>query len=294
MKKIDILLPIYNSYDEVKNCIESVIKYTNPDSYNLFLLDDNSPDSKIQKLTDFYSKKYAHIFVHKNKKNLGFPGNVNNGFDLSSNDVVILNSDTLVSSQWLEHLKRVAYSEGEIVAVNPLSNYGIISGLPTLNMEINDLFNYEEIITSFQSAHIYGYIEAPTLIGFCMYIKRRALTDVGYFDAETFKKGYGEETDWCMRAREKGFRLAISKESYVHHIGGTSFGIEKEKLRESSREILLQRYPYIDSELKTFVKKNELRDIRMYMLKELKAWKKGSSTLIKAKIFRHYLLNNKF
>lgn len=171
--KIDILLPIYNSFEETKDCIESIIRYTNKDLYNLYLLDDNSSDTRIQELTSYYEKK-KNISVIRNQFNLGFPGNVNNGFRKSSNDVIILNSDTVVSEDWLNNLKSVAYSDDKIAAVNPLSNYGNISSIPTTNASINDLFSFNELVTSFQKCKEIGFIFSPILIGYCMYIKRSA------------------------------------------------------------------------------------------------------------------------
>jgi GT2 family glycosyltransferase len=40
--------------------------------------------------------------------------------------------------------------------------------------------------------------------GFCMYIKRACLRDVGVFDTEVFRRGYGEENDFCLRAARRG------------------------------------------------------------------------------------------
>ncbi|MCM3693178.1 glycosyltransferase family 2 protein [Neobacillus niacini] len=291
MQKVDILLPIYNSYDETLNCIESILKHTPEGSYNLYLLDDNSPDQRIEELTFQLSNKHQHITVIRNMKNLGFPENVNNGLRSSKNDVVIINSDTLVTNSWLEVLVETAYLDEKIAAVNPMSNYGNISGVPTLNNEINDLFSYEELVAAFVKSNLNGYVEAPLLIGFCMYVKRSALQRVGLFDSETFKRGYGEESDWCMRARKLEYKLVVAKGSYVHHIGGVSFGEEKEKLRNQSREILLTRYPGIDQELVKYVKENTLKDIRKMMCGELHLLKKNTNMKLKLKIIKNLLKN---
>lgn len=291
MVKIDILLPIYNSYEETKNCIESILQHTDSEKFNLYLLDDKSPDSNIQELTSFYANKYSNITAVTNEQNLGFPGNVNNGFQISKNDVVVINSDTLVTKNWLEKLYEAATSDGSIVAVNPMSNYGIISGLPVTNNEINDLFTYEELVPAFEKNKQSGVVEAPLLIGFCMYMKRSALNEIGLFDAAAFKRGYGEESDWCMRARQKGHKLVVAKDTYVHHIGGVSFGEEKEQLRRQSKEILLQRYPQIDEDLKDYVMKNHFKEMRKGMLKELAFFSKPASFKLKLKMVKHYINN---
>lgn len=291
MHKIDILLPIYNSYDETKQCIDSILSHTQRLEFNLYLLDDNSTDNRIKELTSFYSEKYSNIFSVRNEKNLGFPGNVNNGIRITKNDVVILNSDTLVTDSWLKILNEVAYSKEDIAAVNPMSNYGLISAIPTNNARINDLFSYEEIYNAFQKCKVTGYDEVPLLIGFCIYIKRNALENVGVLDADTFKRGYGEETDWCKRARNMGYKLVVAKEAYVHHIGGSSFGIEKENLRTQSKKILVTRYPEIESEIEQFVKKNQFKIIRKCIINELNYHRKNASLLLKIKMLKHYFIN---
>lgn len=291
MEKIDILLPIYNSYEDTKNCIDSIFEKTDQRHFNLFLLDDKSPDERIKELTDFYTDKYENVIVVRNNQNLGFPGNVNNGFSISKNDVVILNSDTLVTDSWLEFLWNAANTEEMIAAAIPMSNYGIISGVPTANTVINDLFSFEELFEAFKKSKEPGFIEAPVLIGFCMYIKRKALESVGTFDADTFKRGYGEETDWCKRARFKGYKLIVAKESYVHHIGGVSFGEEKEERIRNSRKILIQRYPNMDEELEEFVKANPTKEIRKRMIKSLPFLRKNAPLKLRIKIIKHYLSN---
>jgi GT2 family glycosyltransferase len=291
MEKVDILLPIYNSYEETRNCIVSILQNTDKESFNLFLLDDCSPDYRIQELINFYANKYSNIILIQNEKNLGFPGNVNNGFSVSENDVIVINSDTIVTKSWLTILKDVAYQEETIAAVNPMSNYGIISGTPTSNSLINDLFTFEELSEAFTKSNHQGYVEAPLLIGFCLYIKRKALNSVGLFDAAVFKRGYGEETDWCMRARQKGFKLIVAKEAYIHHIGGTSFGPEKEQLRNTSKQILLERYPDIDRILKRFVKANLLKDVRKQMMKNLDFLGQKTPKTLKLKMLKHYISN---
>lgn len=291
MDKVDILLPIYNSVEETKNCIQSIFANTKEEHFNLYLLDDRSPDHNIPELTSYYSQKYKNVIAIRNDENLGFPGNVNNGFSVSSNDVVIINSDTLVTEGWLENLWKTAYSEEAIAAVNPMSNYGIVSGVPTTNNAINDLFSFEELSEAYKVSKGTGYVEAPVLIGFCMYVKRLALQSVGVFDAATFKRGYGEETDWCLRARKQGFKLVVSEDVYVHHIGGSSFGAEKEQLRKKSREILLKRYPEIDGELRGFVKTNHFKEMRRRMINNLPFFQKRTSFVLKMKMIKHFMAN---
>ena len=49
------------------------------------------------------------------------------------------------------------------------------------------------------------YPKTPTGNGFCMYVRRKALQQVGLFDDVAFPRGYCEENDWCQRAIAHGW-----------------------------------------------------------------------------------------
>lgn len=96
MKKCDVIIPIYNAYECVEACIESVLKNTDLTENGLILINDKSTDERIPKLLNKY-KNMKNIKVLENDVNLGFVGTVNRGMKLSKNDVLLLNSDTEVT-----------------------------------------------------------------------------------------------------------------------------------------------------------------------------------------------------
>ncbi|EAR07921.1 predicted glycosyltransferase [Reinekea sp. MED297] len=76
-----------------------------------------------------------------------------------------------------------------------------------------------------------------------MYIRRDALNEVGLFDSEAFPRGYGEENDWCMRARQKGWKHLFDPSVFVYHHRSASFGEEKHELMAQGRKVVDERYP---------------------------------------------------
>ena len=86
-------------------------------------------------------------------------------------------------------------------------------------------------------------VEIPTAVGFCMYIKRACLDDVGLFDAEAFGKGYGEENDFCCRAIERGWKHLLAGDVFVTHVGSVSFGNSRGELQRINGAKLAERYP---------------------------------------------------
>ena len=80
MSECDVIVPVYNAYDAVKECIESVLKNTDFKKAHLILIDDKSPDERMIPLLEGYAKKNKNkITLLLNEKNLGFVGTVNRG-----------------------------------------------------------------------------------------------------------------------------------------------------------------------------------------------------------------------
>jgi GT2 family glycosyltransferase len=85
------------------------------------------------------------------------------------------------------------------------------------------------------------YPEVPAGVGFCMYIKRDILEQLGYFDETRFEKGYAEETDFCMRALKKGFLHVLDDATYIYHVGGVSFESVKDPKILREKNLMIER-----------------------------------------------------
>lgn len=245
MNKCDIIIPIYNAYDCLTPCIDSVIKNTKFDGNRLILINDCSPDNRVLALLKKYKKKHEFIDVYDNKENLGFVGTVNKGMKLSSNDVVLLNSDTEVTKNWLLKMQTCAYSDDSIATVTPLSNNATLASVPKI-FEANDLpkgLTLKEMGQIVETASYNDYPEIPTGHGFCLFIKRTVLDEIGFFDEKTFGKGYGEENDFCFRCLDYGYKNVLCDNTYIYHKESQSFSENKIALMKNGREKLRARYP---------------------------------------------------
>lgn len=226
MLKCDIIVPVYNAFDCLEDCIGSVIRLTDFNEAHLILIDDKSTDERVLPLLEKYEKEFAgRVTVLKNKKNLGFVKTVNRGMKYSKNDVLLLNSDTVVTRGWLKKIRRCAYSDEYVATVTPLSNNATLVSVPKMFKEnqIPDGYTLDEMAELVEKCSMKLYPEIPTAHGFCMYIKRQALDKVGYFDEENFGKGYGEENDFSFRCFKYGYRHLLCDDTYVLHKESQSF-----------------------------------------------------------------------
>jgi GT2 family glycosyltransferase len=239
---VTVIVPAYRGVDDVRRCLESVIRHAaNSDvSFRVLAINDASPEPDVPAYLDALASEDLSVpftTLH-NPENLGFVRTVNRGIDQSPGDVVILNADAIVTEHWLDRLAAAA-TEADVATVTPLTNFGSICTLPR---SVIDAFALEGTDPKIDECadFVFGQSlrllpEVITGVGFCMYITRAALELCGRFDEETFGVGYGEEVDFCLRASRVGFRHLVEDSTFVYHHGAGSFGDQrKERLAEAS------------------------------------------------------------
>ena len=268
----DILIPIFNAFEHLQRCIDSVIRHTHG-NHAIYLLDDCSTDSRVLPLLESFEKADPRVRLIESSINRGFVHNVNRGFELSENDVVILNSDTEVTEGWLARMHRCLHSHPDIGIVCPLSNNATILSVPVMNkcnslpegMSPND---FAALVAKVSRA---DYPEIPTGVGFCMLISRDTLKRTGFFDP-AFGLGYGEENDLCMKARAAGKKIVCCDDAYVHHYGEASFcRIDRIDDKRKLNEMLLsKKWPNYSKEIYTFCCVNPLREVQERILATIK------------------------
>lgn len=262
--KIDVIVPIYNAYEYLVACVESLYKYTIVDDFNLILINDRSSDERINMYLNKIANTRDNLFIYQNDENLGFVGTVNKGMKLSQNDVVLLNSDTEVTPNWLQKMVEAANSSRHVATVTALTNSGTICSVPNFcedNEIPKNLSSYIEMNEIIERSTTGLYPEVPTGVGFCMYIKRIVLNEVGYFNEEEFGKGYGEENDFCCRCIEHGFKNIIDDKTFIYHKGSMSFNESKNDYIKANLKTLENLYPYYFDSVTEFIKRNPLQPI---------------------------------
>ena len=91
---VDVIVPIYNAFDSVTKCIESLLLFSNFKENRLILIDDKSPDNRIVSYINkiVSENEDKNIIFLENDTNMGFVATVNKGMKYSENDVILLNT----------------------------------------------------------------------------------------------------------------------------------------------------------------------------------------------------------
>jgi GT2 family glycosyltransferase len=265
--KVQIVVPVYRGKEETLACLHSVLLARNETRARLVVINDCSPDEQLTK--DLEQLALSDRFeLIRHSDNRGFVSTVNEGILASSDDVVLLNADTLVSDRWLDHLSAAAQSSRDLGSVSPLSNNATILSYPHIN-RANPLprdCSLKELCRLLE-ARVDGnaLIEIPTSVGFCMYMPRHVIEDVGIFDEGAFGLGYGEECDWAMRARQKGYRHYVTTRDFVYHTGEVSFSDRAVRQQADAGEILRRRHPNYWPLVERHIAADPLSDVRRFL-----------------------------
>ena len=259
-----VLVPIYNAPAYTEACILSVLRETHP-PYRVLLLDDASTDPSIHPMLAKFASQYSHVALHTQEHNQGFAGNVNFGLAHTEGDVVLLNSDTQVTTGWLAKLVSTAYSRCNVATVTPVSNAAGAFSVPTSNIvnELPPLFTPAMVASRVARTAAPVPVEAPTGNGFCLYIRRSALDKLGLLDSRNFPH-IGEENDFCQRAVQEGFVNLIDTSCYIFHVRSASFqdGEFRRSQLEAARRRLDARYPQYTANVRRLLDSSILQAFR--------------------------------
>lgn len=244
---VTVIIPVYDDWTTLGRCIESLKKHLDK-RHKVLLVNDMGPNwNDLEKNILASIKGFNNFVYEKNPVNSGFVKTCNRAvfeLDKTGNDILLLNSDTEVTENFLEEMLDVLYITEKHGAVCPRSNCATIFTIP-----VNKDSSVEP--SPEQSYSVYGkvrdllprYNVMPTGVGFALLIKRRLIDTYGLFD-ELYSPGYNEENDFCMRINQYGYNVIAANRAFVFHYESKSFGTKRTELDLKHSKYLLERYPY--------------------------------------------------
>lgn len=254
---VDIVVPIHNATDAVKQCLRSIIEETTV-PYSVICIDDASNIETRSWLQDF-TNEWQQVNLYINEENLGYTKSVNRGIGESTADwVCVLNSDCVVTTNWLERLIDVAMDDANIGIVSPLSNAASYQSVPRIYVNDDEKkgWSFNPLPAGVTPNDMADLIWKHTMSarpqvgvsnGFCQLVRRAMLDEIGILDEVNFPRGFGEENDLCVRVVKAGWQIRIADDTYVFHMKSMSFGHEqRKKLSKEGSISLKKKHPDID------------------------------------------------
>lgn len=245
MRDVSIVVVTHNALPWVEQCLESAR------GEQTIVVDNSSTDGTVDVVRELFPE--ARILERENR---GLAAGWNAGIAASSSRyVLILNADAWLTEDSLGRLVAFADKHPEAAVVGPrLSNpdgtlQRSVRGVPTLWRLATEYFFLRKLAprTHLLNAFYAGDFghdrvhEAEVVMGACMLVRREAIAAVGPLDEDFFL--FSEETDWCYRFEQAGWKVLFFPGAECVHVGGASHGgrLYRENLRGHLRFIAKHR-----------------------------------------------------
>lgn len=224
MPKVTIVVLNWNGKDDTLECLASLNQLDYP-NYEVVVVDNGSTDDSVEAI----SKQYPDVTLLQTRANLGYAGGNNVGIrwamEHGADFVLILNNDTIIDPNLLSAL---------VEAARIVPEAGIYGSKIYFydRPEILWFAGGRWLTDAVRLEHVgYGQKDGPEFVDYreCDYVTGCALfaraevfRKIGLLD-ESFFLTY-EETDWCYRARDKGYRCLVVPQAKLWHKVSSSFG----------------------------------------------------------------------
>lgn len=230
MIKTSVVILNWNGAELLSKFLPTVLMHTQSADCEVVVADNNSTDNSVKVLEE----QFPSVKLIKLDKNYGFAEGYNRALQqVSSEYVVLLNSDVETTENWLEPLITYLENSPATAAVQPkILSYadkskfeyagaagGFIDryGYPfcrgrILNVLEEDRGQYDNIEPIFWAT------------GACLCIKFSDYKNAGGLDGGFF--AHMEEIDLCWRLQSRGKEIACVPASKVYHVGGASLNSE--------------------------------------------------------------------
>ena len=224
---ITVIIATYNAEDYIDSCVNSLLmqEYTN---FNILIIDNNSTD-KTKDLIREYIRVRENIILFENQGNFGFSKACNIGIkyalgNLASDFVLLLNQDTIVQKNllkvllfWHERKGTGAYCPKILLRKNSK-----IWWIGSKFFSLGDLLKNPKLSVSYHfdkekedNFFFEQPLEREAITGCALFMPRKLIEDVGLFDERFFM--YGEDLDYSLRSKAKGYKLFIIPGTVVYH-----------------------------------------------------------------------------
>lgn len=251
--RTSIVILNYNTIDYIQACVESIRAFTEDGCYEIIVVDNGSKDGSVEWL-----QEQDDLICIFNEDNVGFPKGCNQGMEISTGtEIMLLNSDVIVTPRWHEQMIKALYSSDKIGAVscvtNSCSNHQEIP-VPYKTLDIDELLDFAE---NHNHSNPALWTMHFTLVGFCFMFRRRIYDELGGLD-ESFTPGNYEDDDYSFRIMKAGYKLILCRDTFIHHYGSGSF--VKKRTPEEERAHIIKYNALLDKNFAYFQSKWHVRD----------------------------------
>ena len=218
---VSIIVVTHNSAEFVRPCLESIAAETSYPNYEVIVVDNASTDGTLEVIRGQIAACGGSVQVQELPANRGFAAANNAGAQAAAGEyLVLLNSDTIVTSGWLGRLLRHLHRNPEVGLICPVTNFaGNEAMIDSGYTSAEEMQNFAQELASRHDGRAIDLDVAPL---FCAMMRKTLWNDLGGLD-ERFEIGMFEDDDFSLQVRKRGLRVAVAEDCFVHHFGQGSF-----------------------------------------------------------------------
>ncbi len=228
---VSIIVVNWNTQDILRNCLKSIYEQGGEVALEVIVVDNASTDGS----ADMVRKDFPQVILIENSENRGFAAANNQGIAKAMGRyILLLNSDTVILDKAIEKTISFAdaHPESAVVGCRVLNPDRTLQ--PTCFMFpsiLNMLLLTTYLYKLFPKSRFFGrermtwwsrndIREVDVVTGCFMLVRCEAIEQVGLLDERFFI--YGEETDWCCRFKNAGWKVMFTPYTNIIHLGGQS------------------------------------------------------------------------
>lgn len=226
MKKVSIVLPVYNGEENVGKAIESILKQEDV-LFELIVVNDCSTD-RTREIIEKYAREDERIKIINNEKNMKLPSSLNIGFEYATGEYWTWTSDdNILKSNMLKRLVSYLEKDEEVGMV-----YGNITNIDGNGIVIGE-----------QQLGEPDMISISNPVGACFLYRREVATQVGRYDENLF---LAEDYDYWIRICKK-FKVSHVKENlYYYRVHEKSLSAtKKEQVKVQTYKVMEKHFIYL-------------------------------------------------
>lgn len=242
---LSIVIVNYNTEKWLRGCLESVYAGANGTPLSIWVVDNNSHDESVRMVKSHFPK----VQVIENPQNLGFSKANNMVISQSRSDyILLLNPDTMIIGDAIEQVVKFmeAHPKVGIAGCKVLNRDGTLQlacrrSIPTPRVAffrlsgLSKLFPKNRVMAEYNMTYAdpEQTHEVDAVSGAFLMIRKKVIDEIGLLDERFFM--YGEELDWCLRAKRAGWVVMYYPDAQIVHYKG-------ESAKSNSRKAAIEFY----------------------------------------------------
>lgn len=253
--EVSVVIVNWNTRDILRDCLASVYEQTKDVDFEVIVIDNASTDGS----AGMVKSDFPQVHLIANADNRGFASANNQGMAIAKGRyVLLLNSDTVVLDSAIEKSIEFAEASSDAAVIgcrvlNPDRSLQLTCFMfPSVpNMLLSSSYLYK----MFPKSRFFGrermtwwnrdgQRQVDVVTGCFMLVRKEAIDHAGMMDEDFFM--YAEETDWCWRFKQAGWKVLFTPSAEIIHLGG-----------QSSKQVKPQMQMQLRSGVLLFMKKHK-------------------------------------